>query len=118
MSVVKNLYIAYTFKRDTFKWLNKKEMIHKYDKHDNTPITIEFLNQSGEHHIERTYYKNGNIFCKTPYRNGLLHGYEEAFWENGIIKCELLYKNDELHGLAKSYHNNGSIEEKDHIGMD
>ena len=105
---IKNLYIAYTFKRDAYKWKNKNEMIYRYDS-DNTPITIEFLNKSGEHYIERIYYENGNIYCEILYKNGLKHGLKKYYYENGNISYETPYKNGKKHGPERSYYLNGKI---------
>ena len=105
---IKNLYIAYIFQPDLYKWLNKREMIFKYN-HDETPITIEFLNKSGKYYIERTYYKNGNIWWEIPYKNGQRHGLKKYYYENGNIEYETPYKNGLIHGLKKSYYENGNI---------
>ena len=96
---IKNLYIAYTFQRDAYEWLNKKEMIYKHDL-DNV-VTIEFLNKSGEYYIQRWRYKNGNIHSETPYKNGLIHGLKKLYYKNGNIHCETPYKNGKIHGLEK-----------------
>ena len=93
---IKNLYIAYTFQKDTFEWLNKKEMIYECGGYDKTPITIEFLNKSGEHYIERGYWRNGNILCEIPHENELKHGLEKWYYENGNISCITQYKNGEI----------------------
>jgi len=44
-------------------------MIFEYDD-ISAPITIEFLNGSGENYIIRTYYRNKNIYFEIPYKNG------------------------------------------------
>ena len=105
---IKNLYIAYIFQPDLYKWLNKREMIFKYN-HDETPITIEFLNKSGEYYIERRYYENGNLQHEIPYKNGLIHGLTKSYHKSGNIKFEAPYENGKKHGLEKYYYENGNI---------
>ena len=108
---IKNLYIAYIFQKDAYEWKNKKEMIFDCD-YKNAPITIEFLNKSGEYYIERWYWINGNMSYEVSYKNGLKHGPKRSYYENGNISYETSYKNDKLHGLEKTYDRDGHLRYK------
>lgn len=50
------------------------------------------------------YSKNGNVFIKRQYVNGLREGMEYEFYTEGGIKSEAPYANDLLHGEKKYYH--------------
>jgi len=100
---IKNLYIAYTFSRDLYKWKNDKEMIYDYSYYYKTPTTIEFLNKLSEYHILREYYKNGNIVYETSYKNGLRHGIAKSYYSNGDIHEEVSYINGKIYGRERFY---------------
>jgi len=105
---IKNLYIAYTFEKYLYKWLNKKEMIYNDDFLDGF-ITIEFLNKSNEYYIERRYWENKSIYSETLYKNRKRHGFRKIYYQNKILKSKVLYKNDEKNGIGRYYYNNGNL---------
>jgi len=90
-SEIKNLYIAYVFQPDLYEWKNKKEMIYKYAIFGDF-ITIEFMNESSEYHIERRYRSNGSMQYQMPYKNGKRDGFYEFYYYNGNTN-KILYKN-------------------------
>ena len=52
-----------------------------------------------------TYYDNGQIHSRTPYKGGKKHGVEKRYYENGQLVSDMLYVNDKKHGIEKWYEN-------------
>jgi antitoxin component YwqK of YwqJK toxin-antitoxin module len=49
-----------------------------------------------ENGIEEWFYENGNIRCRTPYKEGKRDGNEECFWPNGNITETRHWKDGKL----------------------
>lgn len=45
-------------------------------------------------HVESTYYKSGELECKTPYRDGRIEGTRTCFYKSGIKKSEAVFENN------------------------
>ena len=59
--------------------------------------------------VERYYYKNGNLWIETPYKNGEKDGMVKSYYENGNLKEEIPYKNSKYDGIVKVYYENGKL---------
>ncbi len=59
--------------------------------------------------VERYYYKNGNLWIETPYKNGDKEGMQKTYYENGNLKEEIPYKNSKYDGIVKVYYENGKL---------
>ena len=59
--------------------------------------------------VERWYYKNGNLWSETPFKNDKIEGIEKWYYENGNLKEEIPYKNGKTHGDVKYYTENGKL---------
>jgi antitoxin component YwqK of YwqJK toxin-antitoxin module len=55
------------------------------------------------------FYKNGNILCRTPYKEDKIDGIEEWFYENGNIKWRIPYKNGMEDGVQEWFDKQGNI---------
>lgn len=57
----------------------------------------------------KTYYKNGNLFIKYSYVNGVIEGEAKQYYENKQLKKEGYYKNGKLEGPYKEYYEDGEL---------
>ena len=50
-----------------------------------------------------SYYKNGDLFIKSNYKNGLSHGSWISYWRNGQLWSKGNYKNNKKEGKWFEY---------------
>ncbi len=63
--------------------------------------------------IVQGFYKNGQLFFRIFYRNGLRTGWYEQFHQNGAVWCKFLYCDGKIvDGLNICYSENGQINQK------
>jgi len=55
------------------------------------------------------FYPNGNIECRTPYKEGKKDGIWEWFHKNGNISCRTPYKEDKKDGIEEWFYENGNV---------
>jgi antitoxin component YwqK of YwqJK toxin-antitoxin module len=59
--------------------------------------------------IQEIFYPNGNIQIRTPYKDGKMNGIEERFFENGNIQCRTPFKDGKEDGIEERFFENGNI---------
>jgi antitoxin component YwqK of YwqJK toxin-antitoxin module len=63
--------------------------------------------------IIQVFYKNGQLFYRSFYKNGFKTGWYEQFHQNGAIWCKFLYNEGKIiDGLNICYSENGQISQK------
>jgi antitoxin component YwqK of YwqJK toxin-antitoxin module len=60
------------------------------------------------------FFENGNILCRTPYKEGNMDGIEELFYENGNTKWRIPYKNGVEDGVQECFDEQGNITATSH----
>ena len=55
------------------------------------------------------FYPNGNILCRTPFKEGKEDGIEEWFYLNGNIQIRIPYKNGKIDGIEEWFDEQGNI---------
>ena len=67
-------------------------------------------NSSGqEEGLWEYFYDNGNILCRTTYKEGWIDGIEEFFYKNGNIESRTPYKEGKEHGIQEWFNEQGNI---------
>ena len=61
--------------------------------------------------IRENFKKTGELFIKSNYKDGQLHGNYIVYYENGNILREVEYKNDKKEGIEKVYYSNKTLSE-------
>ena len=56
--------------------------------------------------IHKSWYENGQLKYKQPYKNGKKHGIYKGWYENGQLMYEHPYKNGLKHGTYKGWYEN------------
>ncbi|MEN3324598.1 toxin-antitoxin system YwqK family antitoxin [Mariniflexile soesokkakense] len=75
-----------------------------YQKTNNKLLTLEYYNDLGNLHGERTvYYPNGQLAEKQHYKDSKLDGVSVVYSDKNVLLSELVYVNGELHGYSKYY---------------
>ena len=89
------------------------ELTPHIEYHPNGNVCIKGQkNSKGQREgIWEWFYKNGNILCRTPYKEGKMDGIEEWFDENGNIQKRIPYKNGMEDGIQTLYDEQGNITE-------
>ena len=73
-------------------------------------IVVAVLYDSGE--VKYTYYDNGVVSTKRPYKNGMLDGELKVYSKDGRIRRMIKFKDNKQHGEEIFYYENGNIEYK------
>jgi hypothetical protein len=60
-----------------------------------------------EDYLECTYYGNGSLHMKSPYRNGKHNGVLKYYYWSGVLEKEYPYKDDKRDGISKEYYESG-----------
>ena len=76
----------------------------------NGRIRTEHITDNGDLVGITTYYENGVVHYRTPYKAGVLNGQECAYDENGHLVLEIEWSNNELHGYTRAYKEDGTID--------
>ena len=61
--------------------------------------------------ISELFKETGELFIKSNYKDGQLHGNYTVYYENGNILREVEYKNDKKEGIEKVYYSNKTLSE-------
>ncbi len=76
----------------------------------NGRIRTEHITDNGDLVGITTYYENGVVQYRTPYKNGSLNGKECVYNEDGCLVLEIEWMNGELHGRIYGYEQDGTID--------
>ncbi len=57
----------------------------------------------------KSYYENGSLGRKAPYKNGKIEGIEKWYYGSGNLASERPHKNDEAHDDLKYYTEDGKL---------
>ena len=89
------------------------ELTPHIEYYDNGNVWIKGQKNSvGEREgIWEWFYLNGNIKCRTPYKEGKMDGIEEIFDEQGNILLRTPYKEGWIDGTQNFYDEQGNITE-------
>ena len=79
--------------------------------HNNGNVRIKGQKNSGGQRegLWEWFYKDGNILCRAPYKDGKIDGIEECFWENGNIEARIPFKEGKMDGIEEGFYENGNI---------
>lgn len=97
----KGKIIEYEYYEDDDFFLEKKEL-----------ESYKLCFENGSKKLEgpcKAYYKNGNLFIKYTYVNGVMEGEAKQYYENRQLKKEGFYKNGKLEGIYKEYYDDGKL---------
>jgi len=72
------------------------------------PKEVYFENENGIQGERLHWYSNGNLFEKSEWLNGKLHGVLEYYHEDGILVLRQKWNNGVLEN-ARTYHKNGKL---------
>jgi len=64
--------------------------------------------------IVECFYENGNIYRRTPHKEGNEDGIEEYFYPNGNISMRTPYKEGKEHGIEIMWNKDGEIIQINH----
>jgi antitoxin component YwqK of YwqJK toxin-antitoxin module len=59
--------------------------------------------------IQRTFYKNGNVFQEVPFVGDAITGTLREYHENGVLAFETLMLNGLRHGACKQWNDKGDL---------
>ena len=74
-----------------------------------------------DEYIERTnsemitYYENGTIRTRMPFKKGVKDGEAYSYYSNGVKRSVLIYKNNELNGVQKTWYDNGILKSEEPV---
>ncbi|OGX23760.1 MAG: hypothetical protein A2Y03_04815 [Omnitrophica WOR_2 bacterium GWF2_38_59] len=74
--------------------------------------TIINLKDGFKQGVQRSYYKNGNIYKEENYEKGKLNGLVQVFDVNGNLIEKNNFVNDRKEGLSFQYYENGTIKDE------
>ena len=56
------------------------------------------------------WFRNGQLWSETEYKNGIKHGMSRNWRENGQLFYEEEYKHGIKHGMSRNWHENGQLQ--------
>ena len=62
-----------------------------------------------------TYYENGAIRTRMPFKKGVKDGEAYSYYSNGVKRSVLIYKNNELNGVQKTWYDNGILKSEEPV---
>jgi len=83
----------------------------EYYSNGNVRVKGQKNSKGQQEGILEWFYKNGNILCRTPYKDGKPDGIEEYFYENGNIHFRTPYKEGKIDGIEEWFDEQGNIVE-------
>jgi antitoxin component YwqK of YwqJK toxin-antitoxin module len=88
-----------------------EELTPYIEYYDNGNVAVKGQKNSvgQEEGIWEFFYSNGNIQCRTPYKEGKADGIQEVFYESGNIYWRISYKEDKLDGIKEEFNEQGNI---------
>ncbi len=81
----------------------------KYYSNRNVWVKGQLNSKAEREGIWEMFYDNGNIQCRTPYKEGKMNGIKELFYPNGNIQWRIPYKEDKMDGIVEWFYENGNI---------
>ncbi len=89
------------------------ELTPHIEYHPNGNVWIKGQRNSvgQEEGIWEFFYDNGNIQCRTPYKEGKRNGIWEWFYPNGNIRMRIPFKDDKEDGIEELFDKQGNITE-------
>lgn len=98
--LLKDAYIAKL--SGIVEYKNDKEMW--WESFIGTMFTIEFIENSIDNAIIRSYHANDQVYQIMPLKNGVAHGKFIVFFGDGSVHWEDDYENGVLHGKQIDYY--------------
>ncbi len=114
--IVKDYFADSTLQMEGFyktnKFINKNGSFIYYYKNGNIYTKTEFKNniQDGKYIVN---YENGNLFSEGFFKNGVRTGLWKEYYKNGNLHSEGVYADSLKNGLWKNYYKNGNIRSKE-----
>ena len=62
-----------------------------------------------------TYYEDGTIRTKMPFKKGVKDGEAYSYYSNGVKRSVLIYKNNKLNGVQRTWYDNGTFKSEEAI---
>jgi len=62
-----------------------------------------------------TYYENGAIRTRMPFKKGVKDGEAYSYYSNGVKRSLLIYKNNKLNGVQKTWYDNGILKSEEPV---
>jgi antitoxin component YwqK of YwqJK toxin-antitoxin module len=73
----------------------------EYHRNGNVSIKGQSNSKEQEEGLWEFFYENGNILCRTPFKEGKIDGIEEGFYPNGNIHWRTPYNEGEIDGIEE-----------------
>jgi antitoxin component YwqK of YwqJK toxin-antitoxin module len=88
-----------------------EELTPYIEYYDNGNVAVKGQKNSvgQEEGIWEFFYSNGNIQCRTPYKEGKADGIQEVFYESGNIQIRTPYKGGKRDGIQEVFDEQGNI---------